>query len=65
MGEADGLLLAIGEAGHIFAGDQRRAIRPHDIAQHARSVADEGDGLARRDEGSDQSDRMRILGEIP
>ncbi len=65
VGEANRLLLAIGEPCHRLARDQRPAIRTFDMAQHARRVAHERDGFAGADEGFDQPDRIRVLGEVP
>src|SRR5262245_13242383 len=41
--QAHVLFLAIGEAGHILAVDERLVSRGLDMAEHARGVADQGD----------------------
>src|SRR5215471_79289 len=63
--QAHVFFLAIGEAGHMLAVDERLGSRGLDMAQRAGGVADQGDELACGEEGFDQLDRILVFREVP
>ncbi|MDU1906785.1 MAG: hypothetical protein E6772_18680, partial [Dysgonomonas sp.] len=63
--EPDFILFAVGEAGHFLASNEQRPVGCLDVAQRAGGMTYDSYGLAGRDEGLDQLDRVRIVGEIP
>ncbi|MNZ56767.1 hypothetical protein D3C78_747200 [compost metagenome] len=65
VGQADGLFLAVGEAGDMASPHQRLAVFRSGMAEHAGGVADRRDRLAVVVEGFDQGDRVAVFGEIP
>jgi len=65
LGQAHVLFLAVGEAGHFLALDQRLAIGRLDVAQRSGRMTHDGDGLAGGEEGLDQLDRVLVFGEVP
>ncbi|MNZ67628.1 hypothetical protein D3C78_858830 [compost metagenome] len=64
-GQADGLFLAVGEAGDMAPPDQRFAVFRERVAEHAGGMADRRDRFTVGVEGFDQGDGMVILGEVP
>src|SRR5277367_569711 len=65
FGEADVCFLAVGEAGHFLALNQRLALWRLDVTQHARGMTHYADWLTCGKEGLDQLDGVLVLGEIP
>src|SRR5262249_26035047 len=65
LGQANRLLLALGEAGDLLALKQRLAVGPLGVTQHAGRVAYKGKGLAGAQRRLDQLDRVRVLSQVP
>src|SRR5262245_13918478 len=65
LGQANSLLLPIGEPSHVLALDQRLAGGGLDVAQDTRGMADQCDGLPCSEEGFDQLDGIAVFGQVP
>src|SRR5271154_2260344 len=65
FGEADVCFLAVCEAGHFLALNQRLALWRLDVTQHAGGMTHYADWLTCGKEGLDQLDGVLVLGEIP
>src|SRR6516225_9384801 len=65
LGQANSLLLPVGEPGHVLALDQRLAGGGLDAAPDAGRMADQRHRLPGGEEGLDQLDGIRVFGQVP